>query len=517
MDIVILHCHFQRGGVTQVVENHVRALADNDETDRIFLVSDQRVDGLSADIRRLSKLIRVPGFDYDPADLPRGSAAERAEALTERLTRELTSLGVGPQTSVLHWHNHSLGKNTAAPLAVRRLASSGWRLLLQIHDFAEDNRPENYWQLIEASGASSGRQIDEYLYPVAPQIHYATLTGGDAGVLTQLGIPAIQTHCLPNSVGLPRDLIPDREEALVRIRRAMSLPDDSRWCLYPVRGIRRKNVGEFLLLCRWLPAQCFGGLTIRPTTPLEARSYGRWQRIAAETSPRTVFDAAHHDEITFADNLAASDFVLSTSVAEGFGMAFLEPWLAGRPVVARRLAGVTDDFESSGLQLPAMYSAVPIPGDPGWLAECRRKIASAFEVAWSAVPEPFRPAVDNTPQQASHTIDFARLTPGDQVDVLRRVSADSGFESEVRKLSESLIDSLGHPPDEQVIRANSGIVADHYGAASQGRHLQHVYRMLLEADVDRSPTGPSGAAAAVQLVSRRRPFYPCRTETQIDE
>jgi hypothetical protein len=517
VDIVILHCHFERGGVTQVVENHVRAMSVSDEIDRIFLVSDERVGGLSPETRRLTEQIRLPGFDYDPTDLPAGSALSRAEAFAEQLIRELDSAAVHPHASVLHWHNHSLGKNTAAPAVVRRLAASGWRLLLQIHDFAEDNRPENYCRLIEASGASSGRQIDDFLYPVAPQIHYATLTGGDAGVLTELGIPSDRTHCLPNSVVLPSDPLASREQSLDRVRRAMSLPDDSRWCLYPVRGIRRKNVGEFLLLCRWLPDDCFGGLTLRPTTPLEERSYDRWQRIAGETSPRVVFDAAHHAGVTFADNLAASDFVLSTSVAEGFGMAFLEPWLAERPVVARRLAGVTEDFESSGVQLPDLYSAIPVAGNASWLADCRLRIADAFEKAWAAVPEQFRPPADSVADQDSQTIDFGRLTPSDQVDVLRRVSSDSQFESEIKKLSGPLIDSLGHPSGEEVIRANGEVVARHYCTESQGRQLRRIYGLLLEADIEPSPMAATGDDTAVNLVSRQRPFYPCRTETQIEE
>ena len=36
--IVILHCHFERGGVTQVVENHVSALRETGQFERIVLV-----------------------------------------------------------------------------------------------------------------------------------------------------------------------------------------------------------------------------------------------------------------------------------------------------------------------------------------------------------------------------------------------------------------------------------------------------------------------------------------------
>ena len=138
MDIVILHCHFERGGVTQVVENHVRSLTDVSGVNRIFLVSGDEED-----------------FDYDPESLPVASAEDRSAVLASRLDGELVGAGIRPDASILHWHNHSLGKNTAAPGVIRRLASAGWRFLLQIHDFAEDYRPENYRRLIDATTAST--------------------------------------------------------------------------------------------------------------------------------------------------------------------------------------------------------------------------------------------------------------------------------------------------------------------------------------------------------------------------
>ncbi len=147
--------------------------------------------------------LSIAGFDYDPQEFSGNSLSGRAQAMVRDLEAELANHGIAKDNSVLHWHNHSLGKNTAAPAAIRLLAESGWRILLQIHDFAEDNRPENYRRLIQATGAESKSEIDQYLYPVGSQIHYATLTRADAAVLCEVGIPETRTHCLPNSVVLP--------------------------------------------------------------------------------------------------------------------------------------------------------------------------------------------------------------------------------------------------------------------------------------------------------------------------
>ncbi len=146
MNIVILHCHFERGGVTQVVQNQLRALRDSDAVKEIVLVSGGRTGGLSDETTSSMHSIAVDGFDYDNS-----VASSDHDLLLARLENAFTDHGLSKDNTVLHWHNHSLGKNTVAPAVIRELAESGWRLLLQIHDFAEDNRPENYQRLISAS------------------------------------------------------------------------------------------------------------------------------------------------------------------------------------------------------------------------------------------------------------------------------------------------------------------------------------------------------------------------------
>ena len=65
MIVVILHCHYERGGVTQVVENHVRALLQTQQFERIVLASGQRISGLSEEILKNIEWVGLEGFDYD--------------------------------------------------------------------------------------------------------------------------------------------------------------------------------------------------------------------------------------------------------------------------------------------------------------------------------------------------------------------------------------------------------------------------------------------------------------------
>jgi len=50
-----------------------------------------------------------------------------------------------------------------------------------------------------------------------------------------------------------------------------------------------------------------------------------------------------------------SDFALSTSVKEGFGYMFVEPWIANTPQIGRHIEHVVPDFHKNGLDLNHLY------------------------------------------------------------------------------------------------------------------------------------------------------------------
>jgi hypothetical protein len=522
LNIVILHCHFERGGVTQVVENHVQSLRERAEVEQIVLVSGDRISGLSPATRESVEHVVLKDFDYDAEPSPVHPLAERGQRISRSLLKQFESRGIRPSDSILHWHNHSLGKNTAAPEVIRLLASSRWRLLLQIHDFSEDSRPANYLRLINAMDADDLRSVDRYLYPLARQIHYCTLTRADARALGEIGIPDQRVSYLPNTV-LPPSGDSDssqtfsRDKSLDLVRRVLGLPSDARWCLYPVRGIRRKNVGEFLLLSQLAPDDCYFGLTLCPATPVEKRSYQRWKQVAPRIAPTALFDVGQHADLPFIHNLLASEYVLSTSVAEGFGMAFLEPWLLRREVIARRLANVADDFVESGMKLSKFYDGIAIPGTPDWLARCHQQYAQSAEQAWGRLPKRFRPSLALEPEE-NDAIDFARLVPSEQVRVLQRISEDANFRHRVMERSSELVSNLRTPLDPEMIELNAAIVQEYYSPAVLSERLMSLYQSLLDTSIDQDSLlddpddAPPRTGLAMERINRTRPFYPCRTE-----
>ena len=128
-----------------------------------------------------------------------------------------------------------------------------------------------------------------------------------------------------------------------------------------MRGIKRKNLGELLLLARWLPARLTAAVTLPPNNPRDFPLYEAWKSLARETGARVIFEAGISDSL---DALyARARTVVTTSVKEGFGFSFLEPLARGVPVAGRRLSSVVPDFEAAGLSYPGLYSGISVPGD----------------------------------------------------------------------------------------------------------------------------------------------------------
>ena len=53
-----------------------------------------------------------------------------------------------------------------------------------------------------------------------------------------------------------------------------------------------------------------------------------------------------------------SQAIVSTSVAEGFGLGFLEPWAFDKGLCGRNIREITQDFEKLGIDLNHLYERV---------------------------------------------------------------------------------------------------------------------------------------------------------------
>jgi phosphoglycolate phosphatase-like HAD superfamily hydrolase len=432
MRLAIVHHHLNRGGVTSVIVNHLRSLAAlpaERRPERVVVLYDGQRSGWPENLPDTFpiELVVEPALAYDAS----GAQADPV-ALAETLTNRLAEGGLTAADTLLHTHNHSLGKNASFPGALRLLADAGWRMLLQVHDFAEDNRPDNYGHLQDAVGESDPDRLGAVLYPQGTGLHYATLTERDSGILHSAGVPAGRLHALPNPVAEFGEM-PSQDDARERVFRALGLPPTARLVVYPVRGIRRKNLGEMLLLSALAPEGTYFAVTLRPMNPNEAVSFDRWRFLAETLGLPCRFDTGSPKEqggygCDFKDTLAAADAILTTSVAEGFGMVFLEAWLAGKPLIGRDLPEITREFKEAGMRFRSLWAEL--------------RAAACLES------------------------DFARLTPAEQADVIR----------ETKRPAVPL--DLGIEAAAADIAANAAVVRDFYSTKRLGERLEEVFQAV---------------------------------------
>ena len=514
MNLAILHHHLNPGGVTRVVENHLRALAHAAEEldlQRVLLVHGGRAQGWPAEelaqaVPFVLESCIVEGLDYaltgGPAD----------EALAGRLAKALGRNGATPDGTILHWHNHALGKNAATPLAVERLATDGYRLLLQVHDFAEDFRPTNYRYLSEKLAALRGQPLPDLLYPQGEGIHYAVLNGRDREILRRAGVDEARLWFLPNPAVPPGKGEEASPGGTAKTQAALLGMDRERaLVVYPVRGIRRKNLGEMLL---WSAAaeEVEFLVTLPPKNPLERASFDRWEATAKELQLPCHWGAPAGAR--YEQTLAASDALLTTSVAEGFGMIFLEGWLAGRPLVGRDLPEITADFKQRGLDLQSLYQELVVPSAwidrAGFGTELGELIRAVYAAFGAAAPEDRLIRAEVERMLGGATIDFARLTASQQIAVIRRAADSSTARGEIRQWNPL----LAVPRDDRSaqIASNAAAAAEHFSLAAISAALAEVYRQLLASHPSgRTDPLPRGEAILEAFLGIDR-LHPIRVE-----
>ncbi|MEM9410732.1 MAG: hypothetical protein AAGA30_06435, partial [Planctomycetota bacterium] len=381
MNIVIIHHHLNRGGVTSVIVNQLSALLNlanrNDLEIEVAIFFGGRAEAIdstqldSFDLLNL-RLVTIPELEYDS----RRTEFDGDEALASLIESQLRKLGFAKEQTVLHWHNHSLGKNRSVVPLIQKLAASGYRLLLQIHDLAEDFRADNYSYITEELAKQD--LSTAATFPIANHIRYGVINRRDHDAISKAGIPKSSIVYLPNAVSKP-NMIPKSVEAKRKFAERNGLPEDVPLLIYPVRGIRRKNLGEAILLTAIAKSPICLGLTLAPQNEIELSNYRSWKLLSEAMRLPIRFELGHESDLSFEENIAAADAILTTSVAEGFGMVFLESFAFGKNLVGRDLADITADFKGHGIQFEWLYSELRIPIECVNLSEFDRALRQAID------------------------------------------------------------------------------------------------------------------------------------------
>jgi len=324
MKIAFIHYHLKTGGVTTVLRQQVEVIKD--ACDVLVLTGEPLKTPFPAE----TAVIHGLGYDgtYEKNIDPEGVAESAIRAIHSKWENGC---------DLVHVHNPTLAKNRNFLKILNALQKRNINLFLQIHDFAEDGRPLVYFS-------------EEYV----SDCHYGVINSRDYNILLQAGLVKDGVHKIFNTIN------PLSGEGLCEIPITNQV-------LYPIRALRRKNIGEAILLSRFFRNNEILSITLPPNSPIDIQSYQGWKDYVKENNLNVVFEAGLHNE--FARLVLSSKFLITTSISEGFGFSFLEPWTAKKMLWGRNLADISCDFEENGIQLDHLYAKFRVPTD--WIGKNR--------------------------------------------------------------------------------------------------------------------------------------------------
>ena len=396
-------------------------------------------------------VVTLPGIAYDDGLKHAPPAHEIAAAIDRAIARHF---GGGGRCDLIHIHNPTLAKNSQLLEIIRHLQRKGYILLLQIHDFAEDGRPAAYYR--------------EVPYPA--DCHYCVINQRDYRILQTSGLDPQGLHYLPNCI-VPLDPSPDG-----------TARDD--FILMPVRAIRRKNIGEALLLSLFLSGDCQLDITLPPNSPADFPSYRHWQRLTKTAQLPVRFERGLNQD--FRALVQQSRHMVSTSISEGFGFAYLEPWTAGKSLEGRLIPDICRDFSEAGVRLDHLYPQLQIPVD--WIG--RDRLTQRFRASYSRNRQAYgfasrMPSARTfaAPLDQSDTIDFGMLDEPLQTPLINAVRTDRAKQKRLKALNPPLLRLGRTPRSGRRVDHNRMTILDNYSLSAYGDRLQDVYRNVVTRSV----------------------------------
>lgn len=345
MTLFIFHYHLNPGGVTRIIDLQIDALKLIWPGLSICIVAGDCPDTSKYEKKDISIIVN-PDLDYlnDSTELLSGKF-NRIHSFIKRTCSK---------NDILHFHNLNLGKNPLLTLAVAKLAYEGFNIINHAHDFSED-RPHNQFFLKSIIEDVFHESLQKIMYPDLNNFVIVVLNSFDLIRLARNNIGSDRCYLLPNPVFLENKKSEISDLAIRKnIVEKLNLCESKLIITYPVRVIRRKNIAEFVLLATLFQDIANWVVTQPPKNPKEIEEYNKWKEFCTDENISIVWEAGN--QVNFEQLIQISDYCITTSIQEGFGMVYLEPWLLDTPVIGRDLPMITVDLMSAGVSFPFLYT-----------------------------------------------------------------------------------------------------------------------------------------------------------------
>ncbi|OGS37052.1 MAG: hypothetical protein A2293_01275 [Elusimicrobia bacterium RIFOXYB2_FULL_49_7] len=434
MNIALLHYHLRPGGVTTVIQLQHQTLTMHGH--RVLVLTGEAP---TLPFNGEVTLLSAAGY---------GANASFTPDMLARQIREACDRAFKGKCDLLLVHNPLLRKNDRLIPALKMLQTEDRTILIQVHDFAEDGRPE---------------ALSPETYP--KNCHYAVINQRDERLLSAAGLKPGGLHLLPNAV-LDVQLWP--------IKKTQS---GEKYLLYPVRAIRRKNVGEAVLLSLFLEKGTQLKISQPPQGERDEECYQDWKAFARRLNCPVQFEAGL--SVPFDELYAGCRAVVTTSMNEGFGMVFLEPWIKGKRVVGRFLREVGEDFLRKGMDFTGLYEKLLIPLTWLPLEELRRKWLDTWvdrcrDFGLECDPDRLKAHFESLCSDSG--FDFGWLSETEQRIVIEKVVASPDAAQKLIRLNPCLAPGWDSTLFPELMERNRRSVAASYRPDGYAVHLEKICR-----------------------------------------
>ena len=441
LKIAFIHYHLKISGVTTVLRQQVESTLDT--CDLLVLSGDPPESPFPCDV------VHIPGLGYDISDRNRIKPENIATAIIEAI-----HLKWNDGCDLVHVHNPTLKKNANFLKILNLLKERGLKLFLQIHDFAEDGRPLSYFP------------EEEYIQ----NCHYGVINSRDYNILLKTGLKKEGLHKIFNTITPfhfnTKDVI------------------SKDYILYPIRAIRRKNIGEAILLSLFFKKNTPLVITLPPNSPADINSYEDWKTFVIKNDLNVIFEAGlTHD---FSDLVLSSDFLITTSIAEGFGFSFLEPWTAKKYLWGRKLPDICQDFEQNSIRLHHLYTRLDVPMD--WVE--KDMLFYTWKSGIQKVSVMFGTTIDDISIKTAYekattndVIDFGLLNEPFQKKIISTVLFSSANRKKLIRLNPFLSTPGSVSNKDELIQNNMEAVLFNYNQLNYREKLLDIYSKVVRDNV----------------------------------
>ena len=473
--IALFHYHFLSGGITTVAINAVNAIIKYASLSSFIIEEIVFISGkeenleniIHEKIEKSSEVKTIIRYDSESAiDYLSDNDKYNEQDIEEKLILLLKKY-----EDFIWWiHNYQLGKNPVFTRIVTEhlKKNHNQKAIMQIHDFPECARPDNYRFLMEK----------EYtIYPVANNIRYAAINTRDERYLKEAGIPEKMVWLLYNPVsGLSKtELIPDKKSKKTNTKNTVTqinaseylkkkklckeklieqyksffpaLNPENPFALYPVRTIRRKNILEAAFLAK-ITGKGFNLIVTLPGLSAQEIKYSNTvQELFEKGDIPGIWGCGskiYGETLPFEDIVTASDFVISSSIMEGFGFHMIDSLLWSKPVITKYLdiqEGFSNVFKNTA---SLFYDFITVPVTHNDRERVKQLYFDSIK-RYSKIMEEqsIELALNQIDSILSRDlVDFSYLPVYLQIEILAKVSNDQAYKNEAKELNNSLTEKI---------------------------------------------------------------------------